>query len=68
MQQGTVKFFNNKKGFGFIVPDDNSEELFVHYSEIQMEGFKILKEGQRVSYTSTKGPKGAQATSVQVVE
>jgi CspA family cold shock protein len=68
MLTGTVKFFDNKKGFGFITPDDGGKDLFVHFSGIQMEGYKTLSEGQRVSYVSTQGEKGEQATNVQVVD
>jgi CspA family cold shock protein len=68
MQTGIVKFFNNTKGFGFITPDGGGEDLFVHFSEVQGEGYKSLREGQRVSFVAAKGQKGMQATKVQVVE
>lgn len=68
MMTGTVKFFDEKKGFGFITPDGGGQDLFVHFSEIKMEGYKVLKDGQRVSFTPTKGPKGEQATNVQAVD
>ena len=58
MATGTVKWFNDAKGFGFITPDDGSEDLFAHFSAIQMNGFKTLKEGQKVSFDVTQGPKG----------
>jgi len=61
---GTVKWFNDKKGFGFITPDDGSEDLFVHHSEIAAEGYRSLKDGQKVSYEVAKGDKGLQATKV----
>jgi len=61
---GTVKWFNNEKGFGFITPDDGGEDLFAHFSSIQMEGFKTLKEGQKVSYEVMQGPKGKQALNI----
>lgn len=62
---GTVKWFNDAKGFGFISPDEGGEELFAHFSAIQMNGFKTLKEGQRVAFDVTQGPKGKQATNIQ---
>ena len=61
MQYGTVKWFNDAKGFGFIAPEDGSADVFVHYSAIASKGFRSLQEGQRVSYEVTQGPKGAQA-------
>ena len=60
MATGTVKWFNDSKGYGFITPDDGSEDLFAHFSAIQMGGFKTLKEGQKVSFEVTQGPKGKQ--------
>lgn len=64
MTQGTVKFFNNGKGYGFITPAEGDEDIFVHYSVIQSEGFKTLNEGDIVEYEVEKGPKGLQAISV----
>lgn len=64
MAQGTVKWFSEEKGYGFISPDDGSEDLFVHYSGIAGEGFKTLEEGARVSYEATRGRKGMQAENV----
>lgn len=64
MATGTVKWFNDAKGFGFITPDDGGEDLFAHFSAIQMNGFKTLKEGQKVSFEVTQGPKGKQASSI----
>ncbi|ALF88869.1 MULTISPECIES: cold-shock protein [Ralstonia solanacearum species complex] len=65
MASGTVKWFNDAKGFGFISLDEGGEELFAHFSAIQMNGFKTLKEGQRVVFEVTQGPKGKQATNIQ---
>lgn len=64
MAQGTVKFFNAGKGYGFIAPDEGGEDVFVHYSVIQQEGFKKLDEGDRAEYEVEHGPKGFQATTV----
>lgn len=61
---GVVKWFNDAKGFGFVTPDDGGEDLFAHFSSIQMNGFKTLKEGQRVNFEVTQGPKGKQATNI----
>src|SRR5881392_1478431 len=61
MPTGTVKWFNDAKGFGFITPDGGGEDLFAHFSAINMPGFKTLKEGQKVSFEVTQGPKGKQA-------
>ena len=68
MSNGTVKFFNNAKGFGFITPDDGGKDLFVHFSAIQSNGFKTLEENQKVSYDVTSGPKGDQATNIQSID
>lgn len=65
MATGIVKWFNDAKGFGFITPDEGGEDLFAHFSDINMEGFKTLKEGQRVSFDVTTGPKGKQAANIQ---
>ncbi|WP_058835161.1 cold-shock protein [Luteimonas abyssi] len=67
MQYGTVKWFNDAKGFGFIAPEDGGSDVFVHYSAIDSKGFRSLQEGQRVSYEVTQGPKGAQASGVAPV-
>jgi CspA family cold shock protein len=67
MAQGTVKWFNSEKGFGFIAPDDGDRDVFVHYSEIQGTGFRTLEENQRVEFEIGQGAKGPQATSVRVV-
>ncbi len=61
---GIVKWFNDAKGFGFITPDDGSEDLFAHFSSIQMNGFKTLKEGQKVAFEIIQGPKGKQALNI----
>ena len=67
MPQGTVKWFNGEKGYGFITPDGGGEDLFVHYSGISGSGFRSLEEGQRVSYEATRGKKGMQAENVTPV-
>ena len=62
---GTVKWFNEAKGFGFITPDGGGEDLFAHFKEIQGSGFKTLKEGQKVEFIAQRGPKGMQATQIR---
>ena len=65
MATGTVKWFNESKGFGFITPDDGSKDVFVHFSAIASSGFRTLSEGQAVTFDVENGPKGPQATNVQ---
>jgi CspA family cold shock protein len=64
MPEGVVKWFSSEKGYGFITPDGGGKDLFVHFSEIQGDGFRTLDEGQRVSYEETEGRKGPQASAV----
>ena len=64
MATGTVKWFNESKGFGFIAPSDGGKDVFVHFSAIQAEGFKVLAEGQEVTFDVEDGPKGPQASNV----
>jgi CspA family cold shock protein len=68
MATGTVKWFNDSKGFGFITPENGGDDLFAHFSAIQNSGFKTLKEGQRVNFDITTGPKGQQASNIRGVD
>lgn len=65
MSTGSVKWFNDQKGFGFISPDDGGDDLFVHHSNIDADGFRSLQEGQKVEYTAGQGRKGPEATNVR---
>jgi len=67
MATGTVKWFNDAKGFGFITPDDGSKDLFAHFSEIKANGFKSLQEGQKVEFVVKQGAKGPQASEIKAI-
>jgi len=67
METGTVKWFNDAKGFGFITPESGGKDLFAHFSEIRSAGFKSLSEGQKVQFEVKQGPKGPQAADIQIV-
>lgn len=68
MTEGTVKWFNNAKGFGFISPEGGGEDVFAHYSTIDMEGYRTLKAGQTVTFEMEEGPKGMHASKIRPVE
>jgi CspA family cold shock protein len=67
MATGTVKWFNAGKGYGFITPNDGGDDVFAHFSAIEMDGYKTLKEGQQVEYEVQEGPKGPQASHIRAV-
>lgn len=64
MAKGVVKWFNNAKGYGFVTPDNTDQDIFVHFSAIEMDGYKTLKEGQRVEFDIHEGPKGLHAQNL----
>lgn len=66
-ENGTVKWFNDEKGFGFIMPQSGGDDLFVHFKAIECDGFKCLKEGQQISFVAERGQKGLQAAQVQIM-
>ena len=68
MATGTVKWFNNAKGYGFVTPDQGEQDVFVHFSAINMDGYKTLKEGQKVQFELEEGPKGLHAANLQSVD
>jgi CspA family cold shock protein len=68
MATGTVKWFSNAKGYGFIAPDEGGDDIFAHFSSINMDGYKSLRQGQKVQYEVTQGPKGFLASSVKLEE
>jgi CspA family cold shock protein len=68
MSVGTVKWFSNAKGYGFISPDEGGEDVFAHFSAIEMDGYKTLSEGQKVEFEITDGPKGLQASKITASE
>ncbi|PWD49561.1 cold-shock protein [Serinibacter arcticus] len=67
MTDGTVKWFNAEKGFGFITPDDGGSDVFAHFSAIEADGYRSLEENQRVSFEVTQGPKGPQASNIRSI-
>ncbi len=66
MPTGTVKWFSNSKGYGFISPDEGGEDVFAHFSAIEMDGYRSLKEGQKVEFDVSTGPKGLQAAKIMI--
>jgi len=67
MASGTVKWFSNAKGYGFILPDGGEEDVFAHFSAIEMDGYKTLKQGQKVEFEINRGPKGLQAANIRAL-
>lgn len=67
MASGTVKWFSNAKGYGFILPDEGGEDVFAHFSAIEMDGYKTLKQGQKVEFEVNEGPKGLQASRIKTL-
>ncbi|NIR32471.1 MAG: cold shock domain-containing protein CspD [Gammaproteobacteria bacterium] len=67
MASGIVKWFSNAKGYGFILPDEGGEDVFAHFSAIEMDGYKTLKQGQKVEFEVNQGPKGLQASSIRAL-
>lgn len=67
MATGTVKWFNNAKGYGFVTPDQGEQDIFIHFSAISMDGYKTLKEGQKVQFELEEGPKGLHAANLQSI-
>jgi len=67
MPTGTVKWFNNAKGYGFVTPDGSTQDVFIHFSAIDMDGYKTLKEGQKVQFDISEGPKGLHAARLQAM-
>ena len=65
MTTGTVKWFNNAKGYGFVTPDGGEQDVFIHFSAIEMDGYKTLREGQKIQFDISEGPKGLHAAHVQ---
>tara|TARA_Y100001935_G_scaffold202779_1_gene171335 strand:+ start:1638 stop:1850 length:213 start_codon:yes stop_codon:yes gene_type:complete len=65
MVKGKVKWFNNAKGYGFVTPDEGEQDIFIHFSAIEMDGYRTLKEGQRVQFEVEEGPKGLHALKLQ---
>ena len=67
MEKGVVKWFNNSKGYGFLLSEDSSKDVFIHYSSIGMDGYRTLRTGQAVMFEATDGPKGLHATEIEII-